>query len=72
MNEQERLDREELPAAYAELANTECGRIVLADLKRKFDHDEVFDPDPLIMAGRAKEQGVIRYIEKRVKKGNQL
>lgn len=72
MEDKERLDREEIPAAYASVAHTDAGKIMLADLERRFNHDEVFDQDPLQMAGRAREQGVIRHIQKLIKKGNQL
>ena len=65
-------DRNELLVAYAELELSEGGKLILADLERRFNHDEVFDPDPLIMAGKAREQGVVKYIHKRIRKGKEL
>lgn len=72
MEEKTRLDRAELLRAYADFAISEDGKLIIADLERQFNHDDVFDQDPLEMAGRARERAVVKYIHKRIKKGSEL
>lgn len=64
-----KISPQEISQSYTRVFSSPDGQRVLADLSKKFSHPPIFDTDALIMAGRAAEDGVLRYINIKILKG---